>query len=110
MSINISYVPSLKNLSARMLGVSVQQGEHSSVQDAQAAMRLYTMFKKDWEKDSDRRKNKNIGRSKILDPSDVSKAHGSGEQRKQIDTNTCTIPPLNSDLKRKSQLQYEDSD
>ena len=35
-----------------MLGVAVQQGEHSSVQDAQAAMRLYTMFKKDWEKDS----------------------------------------------------------
>ena len=44
--------PSLKNLSSRMIGVAVQQGEHSSVQDAQAAMRLYTMFKKDWEKDS----------------------------------------------------------
>jgi len=50
--------PSLKNLSARMLGVTVQQGEHSSVQDAQAAMRLYTMFKKDWEKDSTKRNNK----------------------------------------------------
>jgi len=43
--------PSLKNLSARMLGVSVQEGEHSSVQDAQATMRLYTMFKKDWERE-----------------------------------------------------------
>ncbi|XP_059083620.1 RNA exonuclease 4-like, partial [Tigriopus californicus] len=41
--------PSLKKLSARMLGVSVQQGEHSSVQDAQATMRLYTMFRKEWE-------------------------------------------------------------
>jgi len=43
--------PSLKNLSARFLGVSVQEGEHSSVQDAQATMRLYTMFKKDWERE-----------------------------------------------------------
>ena len=36
--------PSLKNLTAKMLGVTVQEGEHSSVQDAQATMRLYTMF------------------------------------------------------------------
>ncbi len=53
--------PSLKNLAARMVGVSVQEGEHSSVQDAQAAMRLYTMFRKDWEKGEDdqrRRKGK----------------------------------------------------
>ena len=42
--------PSLKRLTAKMLGVSVQEGEHSSVQDAQAAVRLYTMFRKDWEK------------------------------------------------------------
>ena len=27
------------------LGVSVQTGEHSSVQDAQAAVRLYTMVR-----------------------------------------------------------------
>ena len=27
-----------------MLGVTIQEGEHSSVQDAQATMRLYTMF------------------------------------------------------------------
>ncbi|GLD57441.1 RNA exonuclease 4-like protein [Lates japonicus] len=29
--------------------VKVQQGEHSSVQDAQATMRLYTMVRKNWE-------------------------------------------------------------
>ena len=34
----------LKILTAKMLGVTVQEGEHSSVQDAQATMRLYTMF------------------------------------------------------------------
>ena len=56
--------PSLKNLSARMLGVSVQQGEHSSVQDAQAAMRLYTMHKKEWEKESSKRNRKDL--QKIL--------------------------------------------
>lgn len=43
--------PSLKKLSAQVLGVSVQEGEHNSVQDAQATMRLYTMFRKQWEKE-----------------------------------------------------------
>ena len=42
--------PSLKRLSERMLGVQIQDGEHSSVQDAQAAVRLYTMFRNEWEK------------------------------------------------------------
>jgi RNA exonuclease 4 len=51
--------PSLKNLSARMLGVTVQEGEHSSVQDAQATIRLYTMFRKEWEKSiGEKRANK----------------------------------------------------
>lgn len=43
--------PGLKKLSARLLGVTVQEGEHSSVQDAQATMRLYTTVKRDWERD-----------------------------------------------------------
>ncbi|KAI0237072.1 RNA exonuclease 4 [Lamellibrachia satsuma] len=43
--------PSLKKLTEKVLGVKVQEGEHSSVQDAQAAMRLYTYQKKKWEKD-----------------------------------------------------------
>lgn len=41
--------PSLKVLCKEILNVKVQQGEHSSVQDAQATMRLYTMVKKEWE-------------------------------------------------------------
>ncbi|XP_018419568.1 PREDICTED: RNA exonuclease 4 [Nanorana parkeri] len=41
--------PSLKQLCEKILSVKVQTGEHSSVQDAQAAMRLYTMEKKNWE-------------------------------------------------------------
>jgi RNA exonuclease 4 len=41
--------PALKKLVEHYVGVKVQTGEHSSVQDAQAAVRLYTMFRKEWE-------------------------------------------------------------
>lgn len=41
--------PSLKALCKAVLDVKIQEGEHSSVQDAQATMRLYTMVKKQWE-------------------------------------------------------------
>ncbi|XP_030624547.1 RNA exonuclease 4 [Chanos chanos] len=41
--------PALKELCKQMLNVDVQRGEHSSVQDAQATMRLYTLVKKRWE-------------------------------------------------------------
>ncbi|XP_044161381.1 RNA exonuclease 4 [Bufo gargarizans] len=41
--------PSLKLLCENILNVKVQTGEHCSIQDAQAAMRLYTMEKKNWE-------------------------------------------------------------
>ena len=39
--------------------MKVQTGEHSSVQDSQAAIRLYTMFRKDWEAERVARKVKN---------------------------------------------------
>ncbi|XP_026888474.2 RNA exonuclease 4 isoform X2 [Electrophorus electricus] len=41
--------PALRVLCREVLNVKVQQGEHSSVQDAQATMRLYTLVKKQWE-------------------------------------------------------------
>lgn len=41
--------PSLKKLCTNYLGVTIQEGEHNSVTDAQATMRLYTLFKKKWE-------------------------------------------------------------
>ncbi|XP_038601026.1 RNA exonuclease 4 [Tachyglossus aculeatus] len=41
--------PSLKLLCEKLLSVEVQKAEHCSVQDAQAAMRLYTMVKRQWE-------------------------------------------------------------
>ncbi|XP_062816314.1 RNA exonuclease 4 [Anolis carolinensis] len=42
--------PSLKLLCEKLLNVRVQASQHSSVQDAQAAMRLYVMAKREWEK------------------------------------------------------------
>ncbi|KGL77465.1 RNA exonuclease 4, partial [Tinamus guttatus] len=41
--------PSLKLLCERLLDVRVQAAEHCSIQDAQAAMRLYTLEKRRWE-------------------------------------------------------------
>lgn len=41
--------PSLKNLAAEYLQTTIQEGEHSSVQDAQAAMQLYNLYRKYWE-------------------------------------------------------------
>ncbi|XP_077162866.1 RNA exonuclease 4 [Paroedura picta] len=41
--------PSLKLLCERLLNTQVQCSEHSSIQDAQAAMRLYMMVKRQWE-------------------------------------------------------------
>ena len=69
--------PSLKNLSARMLGVAVQEGEHSSVQDAQAAMRLYTMFKKEWERDLTQKRSKRTVRTSAGPPAKATKAPSS---------------------------------
>ncbi|KAK4314700.1 hypothetical protein Pmani_014021 [Petrolisthes manimaculis] len=66
--------PSLKNLTEKVLGMQIQTGEHNSVQDAQAAMRLYMSHQKEWEdkkkknkriKDAMRRKSRGKGAGKI---------------------------------------------
>lgn len=41
--------PGLKRLTLHFLGASIQEGEHSSVQDAKAALQLYMIERKDWE-------------------------------------------------------------
>ncbi|XP_053774878.1 RNA exonuclease 4 isoform X2 [Desmodus rotundus] len=48
--------PSLKLLAERVLGIQVQQTGHCSVQDAQAAMRLYVLVKKQWERQAQDRR------------------------------------------------------
>lgn len=51
-------MPSLKKLAATVLNVAVQSGEHSSVEDAQTAMRLYMMHRVEWEKELREKKKK----------------------------------------------------
>ncbi|XP_012060236.1 PREDICTED: RNA exonuclease 4 [Atta cephalotes] len=41
--------PSLKKLAYELLGREIQVGEHSSVEDARAAMQLYMLYKNKWE-------------------------------------------------------------
>ncbi|XP_067106950.1 RNA exonuclease 4 [Osmerus mordax] len=54
--------PALRVLCREVLQVKVQQGEHSSVQDAQATMKLYSMVKKEWEKAIKDKKKDVIGK------------------------------------------------
>ncbi|KAI0058423.1 ribonuclease H-like protein [Artomyces pyxidatus] len=42
--------PALRNLVRDMLGVSIQEGEHSSVIDARATMAVYRLHRKQWER------------------------------------------------------------
>ncbi|CAB3258185.1 unnamed protein product [Arctia plantaginis] len=41
--------PSLKRLAKELLGIDIQSGEHSSVEDARAAMQLYCSVARQWE-------------------------------------------------------------
>ncbi|XP_033745453.1 RNA exonuclease 4-like [Pecten maximus] len=62
--------PSLKKLTEKVLNVTIQEGAHSSIQDAQATMRLYTMYKQKWEKElalKYKKKLKQSGESKVTD-------------------------------------------
>ncbi|KAL7646819.1 UNVERIFIED_CONTAM: hypothetical protein RMT77_002075 [Armadillidium vulgare] len=43
--------PSLKKLCDKILEIKIQSGEHDSIQDARAAMRLYSLHRKEWEKE-----------------------------------------------------------
>lgn len=47
--------PSLKKLTSHFLNVDIQCGEHNSIQDAQAAMQLYMLYRKEWETDIKKR-------------------------------------------------------
>ncbi|TPX30806.1 hypothetical protein SmJEL517_g05716 [Synchytrium microbalum] len=42
--------PALKRLAAQILNISIQEGSHSSVEDARVAMLLYQMHRVEWER------------------------------------------------------------
>lgn len=48
--LGIARPPSLKRLAKEILKINIQGSEHSSIEDAYAAMQLYKMFNKDWER------------------------------------------------------------
>ncbi|XP_054706491.1 uncharacterized protein LOC129216306 [Uloborus diversus] len=56
--LNGGRTPSLKKLTSQILGCEIQGGEHSSVEDAQAAMLLYLRHKKEWERQLRAKKRK----------------------------------------------------
>lgn len=58
--------PSLKKLTKVILGLDVQGGEHSSVEDAQATMLLYRKVRNEWERDL-RKKNSNSNSGTVID-------------------------------------------
>lgn len=41
-------IPSLKALTKLVLDEDIQTGEHSSVEDARAAMKIFKLFEKNW--------------------------------------------------------------
>ena len=41
----------LRRLAYKLLGLKIQGGEHSSVEDAQATMAIYRLVEKEWEED-----------------------------------------------------------
>ncbi|XP_063242404.1 RNA exonuclease 4 [Bacillus rossius redtenbacheri] len=49
--LNNNRTPSLRKLASIVLGVTIQQGEHNSIIDANTSMQLYMLYRKDWEKE-----------------------------------------------------------
>ena len=87
---------SLKNLAKTILGITIQEGEHNSILDAQVAMKLYTSYKKDWEADI---KNQKMSKKEVKELSDKSAIIQNG-QLKEIDDSGINIKTGNETHKR----------
>ena len=78
-----------------------QEGEHSSVQDAQATMRLYTMFRKEWENELLKKRQKNLVNDVLL--------NNSRDQQPKPNKKSSKEKSTQQDSSNK-RFQYEDSD
>jgi len=89
--------PGLKKLCERYIGVRVQTGEHSSVQDAQAAVRLYTLVRNDWEQ-------------AIKDKHQGGKGRAKGKAKPALNNKSQLLSGIQEDLSRTGTKLYVDSD
>jgi len=92
--------PGLKKLTERYIGVQVQTGEHSSVQDAQATMRLYTLVRTDWEKMI---QEKSSGKFHNKKP-------GAAKKKPDLNNKSELLAGIQKDLSKSGTRQYVDSD
>lgn len=65
--------PGLKKLLQHYFAVEIQSGEHCSIEDAQGAVRLYTMFKTQWEAHIEKINEKRFGEKTDRESSKPSK-------------------------------------
>ena len=77
-------------------GVKVQTGEHSSIQDAQAAVRLYTMVRTEWES-AIREKHKGS-------------FHGKKKPKNELNNKPSILSSIQKDLSSSGTRKYVDSD
>ena len=85
--------------------IDLQEGEHSSVQDAQAAVRLYTMFRKQWEADI---KNKDKKGLRVKPNANV--ANSAVDSGHIDDQMVPAAKPKKVSVKKESRPVYTDSD
>ncbi|TFY78745.1 hypothetical protein EWM64_g5267 [Hericium alpestre] len=81
--------PALRNLVKDMLGVVIQQGEHSSVIDARATMAVYRLYRKEWDRPYA------IKPIRVPSVESIAPAHGEvhGQKRKRVTPNDSSLPP-----------------
>ncbi|XP_045603361.2 uncharacterized protein [Procambarus clarkii] len=96
--------PSLKNLTEKVMGVQIQHGEHNSVQDAQAAMRLYTMHRREWEEFISKKRRKLTAKKKSKPSTAVTKSDSDAVTKSDSDA----VTKSDSDAVTKSDSDSEE--